>query len=308
MTPRHISTKTQSNWHRGFLGTGHRAKAVLEDVSYQDSDPFILFMDDSLDLPGGEPVGGAHPHAGFETLTLVLEGNDREWATGSFELMTAGKGIIHTEEITSKQKLHILQVWLVLPPDKRHAQPFFQRILLEEVPKIKTDAYEIRVYSGESNRLTSPLKNHTPFTLVDYRLGKNATVRQHIPLHYNGLVYVLQGTVRAGDQTIHAGQAGWLGKETEPGEGEIGFEGLEDSTHFVLFAGQPHHFPVVQHGPFVADSMEDIAQMYRDFRQGKFPHLNYLPADQRITYVSEANWEIDGLVDFPKPGKGHSKV
>ena len=287
MIRRNISKITQNHWHNGFLGTGHRAMAVLDGVPYKDSDPFILFMDDSLNLPGGEPVGGAHPHAGFETLSLVLEGNEKDWKTGSFELMTAGKGIIHTEEITSKQKLRMLQVWLVLPPEKRYAQPFLQRMLLEEVPKIKTDTYEIRVYSGSSNGLISPLKNHTPFTLVDFRLDNRAVVSQEIPSHYNGLVYVLKGSVKAGDKIINAGQAGWLDKATEDGDTEIQFEALENDTHFVLYAGQPHNVPVVHHGPFVADTMEDIAQMYRDFRQGKFPHLNDLPSTQKISYSSQ---------------------
>lgn len=281
MIRRNISKITQNHWHNGFLGTGHRAMAVLDGVAYKDSDPFILFMDDSLNLPGGEPVGGAHPHAGFETLSLVLEGNEKDWKTGSFELMTAGKGIIHTEEITSKQKLRMLQVWLVLPPEKRYAQPFLQRMLLEDVPKIKTDTYEIRVYSGSSNGLTSPLKNHTPFTLVDFRLDNRAVVSQEIPSHYNGLVYVLKGSVKAGDKIINAEQAGWLDKATEDGDTEIQFEALENDTLFVLYAGQPHNVPVVHHGPFVADTMEDIAQMYRDFRQGKFPHLNDLPSNKK---------------------------
>lgn len=295
MIRRDISKITQNHWHNGFLGTGHRAMAVLEGVPYKDSDPFILFMDDSLNLPGGEPVGGAHPHAGFETLTLVLEGNEQDWKTGNFELMTAGKGIIHTEEITSEQKLRILQVWLVLPPEKRYAQPFLQKILLEEVPKIKNDKYEIRVYSGSSNGLTSPLKNHTPFTLVDFRLMSGAVARQETPSHYNGLVYVLKGSVKAGDKIIKAEQAGWLDKTADVstssrlnnGNTEIQFEALENDTHFVLYAGQPHNVPVVHHGPFVADTMEDIAQMYRDFRQGKFPHLNDLPSGQKITSFSE---------------------
>ena len=287
MIRRNISKVTQNHWHNGFLGTGHRAMAVLDGVPYKDSDPFILFMDDSLNLPGGESVGGAHPHAGFETLSLVLEGNEKDWKTGSFELMTAGKGIIHTEEITSKQKLRMLQVWLVLPPEKRYAQPFLQRMLLEEVPKIKTDTYEIRVYSGNSNGLTSPLKNHTPFTLVDFRLEEKAVVTQEIPSHYNGLVYVLKGSLKAGDKIINAEQAGWLDKATEDGDTEIQFEALENDTHFVLYAGQPHNVPVVHHGPFVADTMEDLAQMYRDFRQGKFPHLNNLPSIQKISYSSQ---------------------
>ncbi|MFA7446548.1 MAG: pirin-like C-terminal cupin domain-containing protein, partial [Flavobacteriaceae bacterium] len=242
-----------------------------------------------------EPVGGAHPHAGFETLSLVLEGNEKDWKTGSFELMTAGKGIIHTEEITSEQKLRMLQVWLVLPPEKRYTQPFLQKILLEEVPKIKTDTYEIRVYSGSSNGLISPLKNHTPFTLVDFRLDNRAVVSQEIPSHYNGLVYVLKGSVKAGDKTINAEQAGWLDKTADlstnsrlnKGNTEIQFEALDNDTHFVLYAGQPHNIPVVHHGPFVADTMEDIAQMYKDFRQGKFPHLNDLPSEQKIIYSSE---------------------
>ncbi|RQP08186.1 MAG: pirin family protein [Parapedobacter sp.] len=284
MIRRNISQITQNHWHNGFLGTGHRAMAVLDGVPYQDSDPFILFMDDSLNLPGGEPVGGPHPHAGFETLTLVLEGNETDWKTGSFELMTAGKGIIHTEEITSEQKLRILQVWLVLPPEKRYAQPFLQRILLEDVPKIKTDAYEIRVYSGSSNGLVSPLQNHTPFTLVDFRLNNGAVVTQEIPSHYNGLVYVLKGSVKIGDKIIKAEQAGWLGKTVENGNSKMQFEALENDTHFVLYAGQPHNVPVVHHGPFVADTMEDIAQMYKDFRQGKFPHLNDLPDVQKMEY------------------------
>lgn len=287
MIRRNISKVTQNHWHNGFLGTGHRAMAVLDGVPYKDSDPFILFMDDSLNLPGGESVGGAHPHAGFETLSLVLEGNEKDWKTGSFELMTAGKGIIHTEEITSKQKLRLLQVWLVLPPEKRYAEPFLQKILLEEVPKIKTDTYEIRVYSGNSNGLTSPLKNHTPFTLVDFRLEEKAVVTQETPSHYRGLVYVLKGRVKAGDKIINAEQAGWLDKTVENGNTEIQFEALESNTNFVLYSGQPHNVPVVHHGPFVADTMEDIAQMYRDFRYGKFPHLNDLPSIQKTSYSSQ---------------------
>src|SRR5690554_1143862 len=240
MIRRNISKITQNHWHNGFLGTGHRAMAVLDGVPYKDSDPFVLFMDDSLNLPGGEPVGGAHPHAGFETLSLVLEGNEKDWKTGSFELMTAGKGIIHTEEITSKQQLRILQVWLVLPPEKRYAQPFLQKVLLEDVPKIKTDGYEIRVYSGSSNGLTSPLQSHTPFTLVDFRLGDHAVVTQEIPSHYNGLVYVLKGSVKAGDKIITAEQVGWLDKKTGQDNSQIVFEALDNDTHFVLYAGQPH--------------------------------------------------------------------
>ncbi len=281
---RTISKITQNRWENGFLGAGHKALAVLEGTSYKTSDPFILFMDDNMDLPGGEPVGGPHPHAGFETLTLVLESNDPEWPTGSFELMTAGKGIIHTEEISAQQKLRILQVWLVLPPEKRNVQPQWQRILLGDVPKIKTEDYELRVYSGSSNGVTSPIKNYTPFTLVEYNLKKHVEITQEIPAHYNGLVYVLKGNIKAGDKVINTEQTGWLSEPYEAGGSEITFQASGEDAHFVLYAGQPHGVAVVHHGPFVADTIQDIATMYKEFRSGSFPHLNDLPAEQKFTY------------------------
>lgn len=281
---RNISNITQNRWHNGFLGAGHKALAVLDGTSYKTSDPFILFMDDKLDIPGGEPVGGPHPHAGFETLTLVLESNTPDWPAGSFELMTAGKGIIHTEEISTQQKLRILQVWLVLPPEKRNVQPQWQRILLEDVPKIKTNDYELRVYSGSSNGVTSPLTNFTPLTLVEYKMKKHIEIIQEIPAHYNGLVYVLNGSAQIGEKIISAGQTGWLSQTGQMGSSEIILQAMEADTHFVFYAGQPHQVPVFHHGPFVADSMQDIATMYKEFRSGSFPHLNDLPAEQKFTY------------------------
>lgn len=284
MLQRTISKITESSWHQGFLGVGHSASAVLEGVSYEESDPFILFMDDKLDLPGGKPVGGAHPHAGFETLTLVLEGNNKDWKTGSFELMTAGKGIVHTEEITTKQKLRILQVWLALPLEKRWTEPFWQRILLEDVPTIKTDNYEIRVYSGGSNGLISPLINLTPLTLVDFRMKQYQTLMQQLPSNFGGLVYVIEGAVQIGNKTIKAGQAGWLNKISESVESEIQFSSLADETRFVLYAAKAHEAPIVSHGPFIGDTMQDIPRLYKAFRDGEMPHLNDLPEEQKLSH------------------------
>jgi quercetin 2,3-dioxygenase len=284
MLSRTISKITQNPWHQGFLGRGHSASAVLDGIPFEESDPFILFMDDKLDLPGGEPVGGAHPHAGFETLTLVLQGNEKEWKTGSFELMTAGKGIVHTEEITSEQKIHILQVWLVLPPEKRWTTPFWQKIMLEEVPTIQTDNYQILVYSGSSNGLVSLLKNHTPLTLVDFKMKANQSVSQELPTCYGGLVYVLKGSVQVGNKTIESGQAGWIDKPKGVLKSEIVFTSKSDVTHFILYAAQAHKAPVVSHGPFIGDTKEDIARLYKEYRNGEMPHLDDLPNTQKIEY------------------------
>ncbi len=286
MKTRIIDKITQSPLRPGFLGQGHLAAAVVNGQNFEASDPFIILMDDQLDLPGGEPVGGPHPHAGFETVTLVLEGDEREWATGSLEVMTAGKGIVHTEEITAQTHMRILQLWLVLPPEKRWAEPFHQRLLLEDVPTRKTENSEIRVYSGASNGLTSPLQNYTPLSLVDFKLGANATATQSLPATYNGFIYVIDGAVSVGETKVQQGQAGWFDTSRVPGESEVTFNALEQGARFIVYAGQPHHAPVVQHGPFIGDSADDIRRLYSEYRQGKMPHLNDLPADRKIRHTA----------------------
>ncbi|PWJ53903.1 hypothetical protein CLV98_12019 [Dyadobacter jejuensis] len=284
MVERTISKITQSPWHQGFLGAGHRASAILDGISWEESDPFLLFMDDRLKLPGGEPVGGAHPHAGFETLTLVLQGNEKGLPTGSFELMTAGKGIVHTEEVTTEQNLHVLQLWLALPPEKRWAEPFWQKITLEAVPKIQTENYQILVYSGASNGLISPVKNHTPLILVDFKIKANQSLSQELPANFRGLLYVLNGVVQIGNSTIESGQVGWMDQPKGESVSQISFISKSDHTHFVLYAAPAHKAPIITHGPFVGDTSDDIARLYRAYRNGEMPHLNQLPNRQKIEY------------------------
>ena len=284
MNHRSVSKITQSPFQPGFLGAGHIASAVFEGLPFDYTDPFIIFQDDQVDYQGGPPAGGAHPHAGFETLTLVLEGNGSTWETGSFELMTAGKGIVHTEEMNEKQKLRILQVWLALPPGKRWAQPFWQKITLDNVPTVKNEFYEVRVYSGSSNGLNSPMRNLTPLTVVDFRLKENQKIKQHLPADQKGLIYVLEGSVYVGDQMIRKGQTGWLNKSDGSGIGELTFESRDESTRFILYAAGPHNAPIVSHGPFIGDTVEDISRLYKEYRNGEMPHLNDLPEDQKLEF------------------------
>src|SRR6266542_2041324 len=97
----------------GFLGGGHIARPVIQR-SFFESDPFIMLMDDILDKKDNEPTGGPHPHAGFETVSLLLEGEIGDEAhkmkAGDFQMMTAGSGIIHTETIEKKTRMRRLQL------------------------------------------------------------------------------------------------------------------------------------------------------------------------------------------------------
>lgn len=284
MKRRNIEKVTKAPIHEGFLGTGHTAAAVIDGQYYLETDPFILLMDDRLDLPGGPPVGGPHPHAGFETITLVLDGNETDWKTGTLELMTAGRGVIHTEEITARQKLRILQFWLVLPPEGRWSEPFWQQIGLEAVPVIRSEMGEVRVYSGTSQGFTSPLINRTPFTLVDFIAEPNSSFSQHLHTSYRGFIYVVNGSVHIGDKTIREGEMGWLDQPEFEGDSEVMLTATERSR-FVLFAGKSHKVPVVHHGPFVGDVHDDIRRLFQEYRLGLIPHLSELPESSKVRHA-----------------------
>lgn len=284
MKQRKIDRISSNPWHPGFLGEGHKAKAVVDGQDFERTDPFIILMDDVVNLPGDKAAGGPHPHAGFETVTFVLEGNSREFKEGSVELMTAGKGIIHTEEIKTKTDMRILQLWLALPPEQRWAEPFHQEILAEDTPTLRTDKAEIRVYSGASNGLTSPMINRTPLTLVDFRVNKNAEVSQELPGSYNGFIYVVDGSVWVSGKKVEQGQAAWFDQPTDDEDSIIKFSTEDDAARFVLYAAEPHGVPIVSHGPFIADTDDDIRRLYREFRQGMMPHLNDLPAGKKVKH------------------------
>ena len=127
---------------RGFLGRDHTARAVITG-GFSASDPFIMLMDDYLDKKDNTPVGGAHPHAGFETVSLLLEGEVGDAAHtmkgGDFQIMTAGSGIVHTETIDKVATMRLLQLWVNLPKKDRLAQPRVQDLPLEHAPTLDED-------------------------------------------------------------------------------------------------------------------------------------------------------------------------
>lgn len=277
MVQRKIENVTFHHHRQGFLGTGHKAAQIVGGQGFGHTDPFIILMDDRLDLPGTETAGGQHPHAGIEIYTFILDGDDENFHKGNMELMTAGKGAVHTEEMKGKIQVRILQLWVSLPPEKRWAEPFLQSIDLENVPTLKTKDSEIRVYSGSAYGLTSPLKHNTPVTIVDFSLTANAVTTQQIPSSYNGFVFVAEGSVLVGNTEIKQGESGWLNKTGQSGESEVMYNAGNEGARFVCYAGQPQKAPIVSHGPFVGDTQEDISRLYKAYRNGEMKHIRTYP-------------------------------
>jgi redox-sensitive bicupin YhaK (pirin superfamily) len=271
----------------GFLGRGHVARSVIQR-SFADSDPFILLMDDMLDKKDNDPVGGPHPHAGFETVTLMIEGELRVGAhkmkEGDLQMMTAGSGVIHTETIDKVLKMRLLQLWLSLPKKDRWTTPRVQDISLQHVPRNSEDGVDIRLYSGSFAGLSSPLKNYTPVIIADITIEPSITTTQQIPANFNTFLYVLKGDVKIGDdqKLLQQDQVGWLDIFKEEAQSELKLTSGEEGVRFVLYSGKPTSASIVSHGPFIAESSEDIARLYKEYRQGKMKHISSAPESQRI--------------------------
>ena len=269
----------------GFIGEGHTAVAVVEPNDFARSDPFILLMDDRIDLESGRQAGGAHPHGGFETVTFVVEGELRDrdegtLRTGDVVWMTAGSGVIHNENVVPLGKTRILQLWLTLTRSARWSAPRFEHITRESAPVRTEPGVEARVYSGTSGSAQATTHNFVPVTLVDIRIEPGAQLNQDLPDSYTGFLYVLDGAVSVGeDRTrLTAGQVGWLAQppvETST-LNTVRVTGAEDGARVVLYAGERQHVPIVQHGPFIGESRMDIIRLSELYMKGKMPRISEL--------------------------------
>jgi redox-sensitive bicupin YhaK (pirin superfamily) len=273
----------------GFLGAGHTARAII-DTDFTESDPFILLMDDMLDKKDGEPAGGPHPHAGFETVTLLLEGEIGDSAhtmkAGDLQLMTAGSGIVHTETIDTTLTMRLLQLWLNLPKKNRWAQPRVQDLPAIHVPVAEGEGWKINIYSGSLAGITSPVKNYAPLIIGDASMQAGASTTQTIPANFTCFIYVLEGSIMIGDENelLEKNQVGWLDRSTEKSDSEVTIKAGNQAARFVLYAGEPQGDRIVSQGPFIADNTEDIVRLYREFREGKMKHISTVPSEQRIMW------------------------
>ena len=271
----------------GFLGAGHTARPVITG-SFSESDPFIILMDDILDKKDNEPVGGPHPHAGFETVSLLLEGeigdDEHKMKSGDFQMMTAGSGVVHTETIDKIAKMRLLQLWLNLPKKDRAATPRVQDLPLEHVPVLSKNGVHIKLYSGSLEGLVSPVKNYTPMIIADITIDARVTTVQQVPANYNTFLYVIKGSVKVGEdeKQLSQEQVGWLDLFGDNASSDLKLIAGEDGVRFVLYAGKPLGENIVSYGPFIADSSEDIKRLYQEYRDGKMKHISTVSESQKI--------------------------
>lgn len=264
----------------GFAGPGHTAVAVVRANRLAETNPFVLLMDDRLDFEPGQPVGEAHPHAGLETVTLLLEGSLNDPSVGLLEAgdvewMTAGRGVVHNEDVEATGRARVLQLWLMLAKRDRDANPDVQIVPLGTLPVRREPGVEARLYSGRSGGLTSPTRNRVPATVVDFLLDPDVSVAQDLPGGWTAFVYVVDGAVEIGGDMLEAGDVGWLDR-VEALETNARLSAGRTGARLVLYAGERQDEPIVQRGPFVAGSDEELAARFAAYRSGAFDRVSVL--------------------------------
>ncbi|MGB6242791.1 MAG: pirin family protein [Castellaniella sp.] len=277
-----------------WVGDGFPVRSLFSyDNHGQALSPFLL-----LDHAGPQnftPTGarrgvGEHPHRGFETVTIIYEGEvahrDSTGAGGTIgpgdvQWMTAASGILHEEyhsEAFAKRggPLEMVQLWVNLPARDKMSAPGYQTLLNADIPQIDLPdgAGHLRVIAGNYGGSRGPARTFTPIDVWDVRLRTGAATELPArPGHTLALV-VLHGTVLInGQEVVRAGQLVHMDREADA----VHLEANNEAT-LLWLSGEPIDEPVVGYGPFVMNSEAEIRQALDDFRSGNFGRIPVVEA------------------------------
>lgn len=267
--PRSVTRKFLARPQQEGFGAVVRRSIGRFELKYFD--PFLVLDEFSISAPAGFPD---HPHRGFETVTYMLQGavvhEDFEGHKGTIEegdlqWMTAGRGIVHSEMPAAEGTQKGLQLWINLSSKDKMIEPRYQEMMSKDIPEAVKDGVKVRVIAGESMGMKSPVYTRTPTMYLDFTLKPGAHFQQPIPSTWNAFVYILEGkgvfgSSRSSPVTAH--HALLLGY----GDGlQVWNNSSSEELRFILVGGEPLGEPVVQYGPFVMNTQEEIDQTFEDY-------------------------------------------
>ena len=131
----------------------------------------------------------------------------------------------------------------------------------------------------------SPVQNYVPMILADITIEPGVTTTQLLPANFNTFLYVLTGDVEVGEdkKQLNQNHVGWLNISASETQSELTLVAGKNGVRLVLYAGKPIGESIVSHGPFIADSSEDIMRLYREYREGRMKHISSVPESQKIS-------------------------
>lgn len=245
-------------------------------------DPFLMLDEFYTDQPSDYLAGfPAHPHRGFETVTYMLDGhmqhkdhlgNTGDLSPGDVQWMTAARGIIHSEMPQQTEgRMRGFQLWLNLPAAEKMKPASYRDIPSAQIPSAKLDGGgTARVIAGklvqDSGVTVGPVAGGTTDPLYfDLHLDANVQVRVPVTSGHNAFVYLYEGSASIDERPIVLRGAALLS------DGDaLSVRAGEGGARLLLIAGRPLHEPVVQYGPFVMNTREQIEQALADYQSGNF--------------------------------------
>jgi quercetin 2,3-dioxygenase len=278
-----------SNPHGHWVGDGFPVRSLFDYQGLgKQLSPFLLldYAGPAEFAPATKPRGvGQHPHRGFETVSIVYEGEVAHRDStgqggvigpGDVQWMTAGAGILHEEfhsEAFTRQggRLHMVQLWVNLPAKDKMTPPGYQAILDAEIPRVPLEggAGEARVIAGTFGAATGAASTFSPLQVIDLTVRAGQTVRLPVPEGWNTALVVLAGQARVNGE--HAAGEAQLVVFSQEGDALV--LSAETEVKALLLSGQPLNEPIVGHGPFVMNTTQEIRQAIVDFNSGQFGRM-----------------------------------
>jgi len=285
--PEPLTTTAPRKIGKSFLaieqseGAGAKVRRSVGTPQLRNFSPFLML--DHFAIPPGAGFPD-HPHRGQETITYLLSGavdhedfagNKGTINQGDLQFMTAGRGIVHAEMPRQNEDGAAnvgMQLWVDLPKELKSCEPRYRDLRAREIPETTADGgkVHVKVISGKAYGIES-LKElaYTPVWLLDFTVQPGGTVQQALPRGWNAFAYLLNGTTifsSAGtSRPVEQYHNVVFDKEGDSIEASVD-AGADQASRFLLVAGLPLDQPIVQYGPFVVTSRDEVRQAMRDYQ------------------------------------------
>ena len=258
---------------RNVLGPRHQNRLIIAPQEHGPYSPFLFLAEDWFAPPAGFPT---HPHRGMETVTFILEGQmlhedhtgaHGELEAGDVQFMTAGGGVMHSE-MPGPRGVHSLQLWLNLPAAKKMTPARYGDQRAAEAALVTGEDYEVRLYAGELEGESRPHGSLWPLAVMDLRLEAGAALALPLKAGWRGFLLVLEGEaqVGVGADAVKADQHAWA---HAAGADDILPVSAPTPVRALFYAAPVIDEPVVAHGPFVMNTVDEIRQAFLDYQTGR---------------------------------------
>ncbi|MFL0084014.1 pirin family protein [Tenacibaculum maritimum] len=267
-----------------------KLRQPLPNKHIENIDPFLLlhhygpYVISEFSNPFGV---GAHPHRGFEPITMLFKGeqlhrdslgNEILVKEGDVQWITAGRGIIHSEGpskafIKKGGELEGIQLWLNLPATKKMIPAGYQHIKNEEIPFVENEekTFKLKVVAGKQQGIEGRIKTQTEVNVFILKTNAPEEVDIDIPVHHASLVYLLEGEALInGEGRLKKGEHQMI---------SFNFDGntirikAKEESNLLILSGEPIKEKIAQYGPYVMNTQTEIMEAMRDFQQGKMGYL-----------------------------------